>query len=211
MRYFFALALATSLAGCSSCSTDAEEFKEQAAQKTKAPPKGAKTNKSKTKTPPDAKAKAKAKAQAKAKAKAKAKASQPSKPPPEYGVEGDIQGELLLTAEDLEDGKKRTKAELAIRWEGSEGVEAGEDKVLLGHAPGSCKATPPTPFTENETEITPLWSATCTHEKATALVVLYQAGNLLLLKRSVLGAEDKPGPWKPIKKVRFAKGAQLVP
>ena len=79
------------------------------------------------------------------------------------------------------------------------------------HAPGTCEATAPTPFTENDTEITPLWSAKCTHDKATALVVLYQAGNLLLLKRSVLGADDKPGTWKPIKKVRFAKGAQLVP
>jgi len=200
MRLLFYLAIATFMSGCWTWSSEADETTAQSSQKTKVPPKGSKS-----------KTKSKAKAPPQGKGKAKAKSPQPAKPPPEYGAEGEIKGVLVLTPEDLEEGKKRTKAELAISWKGSDGVEGGEDKILLGHAPGTCTSTEPTPFTENETEITPLWSAQCTHDKATAQVVLYQAGNLLLLKRSVLGAEDKPGPWKPVKKVRFAKGAKLVP
>jgi hypothetical protein len=194
MRLMTLLAMTTLVAGCWMTTPEPEA---PSAQKVKAA--------SKT-----AKAKGKAKAKGNAPSKAKAKARPPSKPPPEYGAEGPVTGRLLLTKEPLEEGKSRTKAELAISWTGGDGGEAGEATILLGHAPGACEETTPTPFTENDTEITPLWSARCTHDKATAVIVLYQAGNLLLIKRSVLGAEDRPGPWKPIKKVRFAKGAQLT-
>ncbi len=195
MRPLLLLATAALVTGCWS-TTPAETAPPATTQKAKAPKRGAK-------------AKTKA-GHAKGKAKAKSKASKPPTPPPEYGVEGPVAGTLKLTVEEVEEGKKKTKAEIDLTWEAREGVEAGTASILLGNAPGTCEAAEPTPFTEAETEITPLWSAKCTHEKATALIVLYQAGNLLLIKRAVLGAEDKPGPWKPVKKVRLAKGAQLT-
>ena len=199
MRQIFLVSTLLLAAGCWSSTPEPEPANAPAAQRAKAPP-GAKAK---------GKAKAKRAPPSKAKSKTKAKSQKAGTPPKEYGAEGEVKGELKLTAEELEEGKTRSKAELVINWQ-VEGEEPQTETILLGHAPGQCSNVESKPFTENDTEITPLWSAHCKHEKATALIVLYPAGNLLLIKRAILGADEQPGPWKPVRKLRFAKGAQLT-
>ena len=84
----------------------------------------------------------------KSKAKAKAPAGKtgktgqkggktPPKPKP-VGIAGELSGVMKLTPEESEQGPK-TKAELALSWEG------GEKVVFLGKAPGTCEPSEPRP------------------------------------------------------------------
>ena len=142
------------------------------------------------------------------KGKAKAASSGPGKQrkgSAPIGIAGDLTGVMTLQQEPGKtEGTVKTDASLELRW-GSE-----KKVVQLGSVPTACEQITPQPVGPEGKAVTPLWTVQCKGPKGSATLVILQQGAVVQVRRSMTIDGGKASPYKLVKRVTLAEGANVV-